>query len=80
MTLAPFKAAIGGGRPGAPVASAQPEGLLVFSDRLPTIHQATELLIAEALDRARGNQSLAAGMLGISHQALSKRLQRRAEG
>jgi DNA-binding NtrC family response regulator len=80
VTLAPFKAAIGGGPPAAPVAPAQPGGLLVFGDRLPSIKQATELLIAEALDRTRGNQSLAAGMLGISHQALSKRLQRRAAG
>jgi DNA-binding NtrC family response regulator len=48
---------------------------LVFSERLPTIREATGLLIEEALKRAGGNQSVAAGLLGISHQALSKRLQ-----
>jgi DNA-binding NtrC family response regulator len=49
---------------------------LVFSERLPTIREAMGLLIEEALNRAGGNQSVAAGLLGISHQALSKRLQR----
>ena len=47
--------------------------------RLPTIREGTDLLIDEALRRSRGNQSMAAGMLGISHQALNKRLRRRAE-
>jgi len=51
--------------------------LLAFSDRLPTLDQAAELLIDEALKRANDNQSIAAGMLGISHQALNKRLRQR---
>ncbi|WP_422128155.1 helix-turn-helix domain-containing protein [Vibrio hannami] len=33
-----------------------------------------ELLVSEAMERAEGNQSLAARMLGISQPALSKRL------
>ncbi|MBA7622351.1 Transcriptional regulatory protein ZraR [subsurface metagenome] len=44
------------------------------TEKLPTIKQATDSLIAEALSRANGNQSQAARMLGISPQALSKRL------
>ena len=48
--------------------------LLTFSNNLPTIKQATQLLVDEAMKRAEGNQSIAAGMLGVSHQALSKRL------
>ena len=48
--------------------------LLAFSERLPTLDQAADLLIDEALKRANDNQSIAAGMLGISHQALNKRL------
>ncbi|HYW84514.1 MAG TPA: helix-turn-helix domain-containing protein, partial [Spirochaetia bacterium] len=36
-----------------------------------------ELLVDEALRRAGGNQSIAAGMLGISHQALNRRLHQR---
>ncbi len=45
-----------------------------FADPLPTIKEATRMLIEEALQRAENNQSIAASMLGISQQALSKRL------
>jgi DNA-binding protein Fis len=44
--------------------------------QLPTIKQATDFLVREAMNRASGNQSIAAGMLGISQQALSKRLRK----
>jgi DNA-binding NtrC family response regulator len=54
----------------------QAEEKLVFPDKLPTIRQATDLLVAEAMNRANGNQTIAAGMLGISQQALSKRLKK----
>jgi DNA-binding NtrC family response regulator len=47
---------------------------MTFSDPLPTIKEATRLLIETALERADNNQSKAAAMLGISQQALSKRL------
>ncbi len=46
---------------------------------LPTIKQATDLLVREAMQRSNGNQSIAAGMLGISQQALSKRLKKDRE-
>jgi DNA-binding NtrC family response regulator len=49
-------------------------GLLRFSRKLPSIKQATQLLVAEAMKRADGNQTIAARVLGISQQALSKRL------
>ncbi len=48
--------------------------LMVFPENLPTIKDATRLLIEEALERSEGNQSHAAKLLGISQQALSKRL------
>jgi len=48
--------------------------LLLFSPRLPTLRQAADLLVQEALRRANGNQTVAARMLGISRPALSKRL------
>jgi DNA-binding NtrC family response regulator len=48
--------------------------LLTFSRKLPTIKQATQMLVDEAMKRSEGNQSIAARMLGVSHQALSKRL------
>jgi transcriptional regulator with PAS, ATPase and Fis domain len=42
--------------------------------QLPTIKQASETLIEEALNRACGNQSTAAKMLGITQPSLSSRL------
>lgn len=48
-----------------------------FPERLPTLKEAEEALIGEALRRAQGNQGVAAGLLGISRQALNKRLIRR---
>ncbi len=45
-----------------------------FPRELPTIKEVTELLIDETLSRSKGNLTLAANMLGISRQALSKRL------
>ncbi len=59
-----------------PAAEAADGPLLTFSNRLPTIKEATELLVAEALKRTDGNQSVAARLLGISQQALSKRLKK----
>ncbi len=58
-----------------------PEGTSVYSklSKLPTLKDAADLLIAEALRRSRGNISAAAGVLGISHQALSKRLKRKSQ-
>ena len=47
---------------------------LRFPSELPTIKETTRLLVAEAMKRAGGNQSLAARMLGVTQQALSKRL------
>jgi DNA-binding NtrC family response regulator len=47
-----------------------------FSVKLPTIRQATEALVLEAMKRAAGNQTVAARLLGISQQALSKRLKK----
>ncbi len=48
--------------------------LISFSETLPTLKEATEILIAEAMHRSEGNQTIAAEMLGMSRQALNKRL------
>ncbi len=53
--------------------------LISFSEKLPTIKQTTGLLVEEAMQRSRGNQSVAAQILGISQPALSKRLKKRSE-
>ncbi len=43
-------------------------------EELPTLTQASQLLVDEALQRSAGNQSIAARLLGISQPALSKRV------
>ena len=43
-------------------------------EELPTFSDAAAFLVQEALERAKGNQTLAARLLGISQPALNKRL------
>ncbi len=45
-----------------------------FGVELPTLKEVGGLLIGEAMQRSQGNQSLAARLLGVTPQALSKRL------
>jgi DNA-binding NtrC family response regulator len=53
----------------------QMENLMVsFSEQLPTLKRSEQLLISEAMKRASGNQAIAAQLLGITRQALNKRL------
>ncbi len=49
---------------------------VLFAERLPTLIENAELLVTEAMKRAQGNQTIAAGLLGITRQALSKRLKK----
>ncbi|MBU0484077.1 MAG: sigma-54 dependent transcriptional regulator [Proteobacteria bacterium] len=44
--------------------------------KLPTLKEANEKLVSEALHRADGNLTVAADTLGLSRQALAKRLKR----
>jgi len=57
---------------------AEPEvekaGIFTACTELPSIKEVTQLLVDEAMKRSNGNQSVAAKLLGISQQALSKRL------
>jgi two-component system, NtrC family, nitrogen regulation response regulator GlnG len=80
LSLQSFKVAIAAGPP-AMHDETEPATLMslssLFPDRLPTLSEAQGALIAEALRRADGNQGVAAGMLGLSRQALNKRLTRR---
>lgn len=81
LSLQSFKEAIATGSP-TPQDETEPAVSLqslatLFPDRLPTLREAQEALIAEALRRTEGNQGLAAGMLAPSRQALNKRLMRR---
>jgi len=76
LPMGPFREAMGI----APGSQRPPETgeSLQFPDHLPTIREATEQLIDEALRRAGNNQATASGLLGITPQALSKRLRNRA--
>ena len=75
IALKDFKSGVQREPPLEPGESAPP--VCVFSGRLPTLDKTADLLIDEAMKRANGNQSNAARMLGISHQALNRRLRKR---
>jgi DNA-binding NtrC family response regulator len=63
--------------PADPADSSPEKGALIsFAHQLPTLKQIEQLLIDEALERSNGNQSIAALSLGISRQALNKRLKK----
>ena len=49
---------------------------ILFGYRLPTLREASEIVLNEALKRADGNQAIAASLLDITPAALSKRLKR----
>ncbi|MCP5051092.1 MAG: sigma-54-dependent Fis family transcriptional regulator, partial [bacterium] len=54
-------------------AAEEPEdnGNIRFPKRLPTLKEAGELLVMEAMNRAQNNQSIAARLLAITRQALN---------
>ncbi len=78
LSLKPFREATSRDNLELPIKSES--NSINFPERLPTIKDITESLIEEALLRAKGNQAIAAGLLGITPQALSKRLSRKQEG
>lgn len=53
--------------------------MLGVSGRFPTLKEAENCLISEALNRSSGNQGIAASLLGITRQALNKRINRSAK-
>lgn len=55
--------------------SAAKPPLSILCDRFPTLKETEHWLINQALKRSKGNQSIAAHLLGISRQALNRRLQ-----
>jgi two-component system, NtrC family, nitrogen regulation response regulator GlnG len=84
LSLASFRDAIVTGREssvmaGDPNRSRTDTTSGAYPDRLPTLSESEDGLITEALRRAGGNQGVAAGLLGLSRQALHKRLSRRRE-
>jgi len=86
LSLSSFKEAIsdsgGGPRTAARVDGPREEGsdhgpAITFPNPLPSASELTEMLFDEAMKRADGNQSVAARLLGVSPQAVSKRLKAR---
>ncbi len=49
---------------------------LYLTERFPTLKEAEQFLVTEALKRSKDNQGVAATLLGITRQALNKRLVR----
>lgn len=62
--------------PGAPSSGAA----TLFPETLPTLKEMSRLLVEEALRRSGGRQGPAAKLLGVTQQALSKRLKKGAPG
>ena len=60
--------------PRAERATAAEGASLQFGPELPTLKRVCAELVQEAMRRTGGNQAMAAGMLGVSRQALNKRL------
>jgi len=83
LALDSFKALIGQGRGDAePLPldddiSEEDEPLLAIGGGFPTLKQANDFLVAEAMRRAKDNQGIAAMLLGISRQSLNRRLRNR---
>ena len=76
LSLESFREAIGPVRTSRGSAAAREGGDAPLSvpGRFPTLKEAEEFLVAEALNRSKDNQGVAATLLGITRQALNKRL------
>jgi len=82
LSLRSFKEAIGltkeNNESSALVAEIEP--LVMYRGRLPTFKESEALLLHEAMKRAGGNKTLAAGLLGVTRQAISQRLKNKRKG
>ncbi len=78
LSLDHFRQVLGSKRTASAAADAgcqaEPESPFSSLDPFPTLTESTEMIVAEALRRADNNQGIAAGMLGITRQALNKRI------
>jgi DNA-binding NtrC family response regulator len=80
LSLDSFRALIGQGRGEGDESlggDADDEPPLTVSGRFPTLKQANDFLIDEAMRRAKNNQGIAAMLLGITRQSLNRRLRNR---
>jgi DNA-binding NtrC family response regulator len=65
------------GEAGSGLRSESDEDVIVFPGRFPTLREAEEFVIQEAMRRADQNQTIAAELLGMSRRALNNRLRRK---
>lgn len=80
LSLETFRRALGELRPAPPSGGEDaPALLLTDSQRIPTIKEAEDFLVTRALELARGNQGVAASLLGLTRQGLNKKLNRKKE-
>jgi DNA-binding NtrC family response regulator len=81
LSMKRFKSLIpvqgGGEKASAPVHEQAP---FANVKKLPSLREVPDLLVAEAMRRSNGNQSLAARLLGVTQSALSQRLKKLARG
>lgn len=75
LSMTSFKNAIG--EKSIPDSKCNLNPIISLSGQFPTIKEATDFLIEEALRRSNNNQTIAAGLLGITRQALNKRLHKK---
>ena len=80
LSMESFREKIAPGQTTAPEVQKSPSATaderILFPEKLPTLKETEQTLIAEALERADGNQTIAARLLGLSRRALSNRLSR----
>lgn len=78
LSMSSFREVIGDERPVVPATTRQfsPEDsqFTAFFGHFPTIAEVEELMIAEAMKLAKGNQGIAGNLLGMGRQTLNKRL------
>jgi two-component system response regulator HydG len=55
------------------------EGEIYYAGEFPTLKKVEEFFIAEAMEKAKGNQSIAAQLLGVSPSTLSRRFKDKAD-
>lgn len=67
--------AVRGQTVGLPVAGTAGDPFHDIFGHFPSLRESEEYLIGEAMKRAKGNQGIAASLLGITRQTLNKRLQ-----
>lgn len=80
LSLAAFEEYISKRRPHSPLNTpAIKTNAILFPETLPSIDKTVQALLMEAMKRAKGNQSIAARLLGISQQAVNKRLKKMKE-